>query len=331
MKCKRQRPLCKRQVKSEFTAVMSHPKNILVIKLSAFGDFILALGPMAAIRKQHPDAKITLLTTRTFVDLAQKSGYVDKVLVTQRHKIHQIGKWAKLLMMLRKHNFDRVYDLQMNGRTKKYCRMMSLFRKLDWSGVVSGSPLFYDNPNWRDMHAFDRHKEVLKIAGIKNLTIPDMTWLETDIDLFKLKKPFILCVPGSAPTRPDKRWPAIRYAGLARKLSHEGYQVVLLGTQAEAEVTKAIKRGASDVVDLTGKTSIFDIAGMARQAAGAVGNDTGPIHLIAAAGCPTLTLFSSASDPEHSAPRGKKVIVLQSDDLADLKVSDVKDALSLRE
>ena len=56
------------------------------------------------------------------------------------------------------------------------------------------------------------------------------------------------------------------------------------------------------------------------KAALAVGNDTGPLHLVAAAGAPTVVLFSSASDPALSAPRGQ-VAVLQADKLADLPVA----------
>ena len=49
-------------------------RRVLVVKLGALGDFILALGPFAAIRTAHADAEITLLTTAPFVDLARMSG-----------------------------------------------------------------------------------------------------------------------------------------------------------------------------------------------------------------------------------------------------------------
>ena len=53
--------------------------HILVIKLAALGDFVQALGPCAAIRQHHKDARITLLTTAPFEDLARQSGYFDEV------------------------------------------------------------------------------------------------------------------------------------------------------------------------------------------------------------------------------------------------------------
>ena len=73
--------------------------------------------------------------------------------------------------------------------------------------------------------------------------------------------------------------------------------------------------------DLTGQTSFGDLADLGRAAVMAIGNDTGPMHLLAAAGCPSLVLFSRDSDPSAAcrAPhRRPRVRVLRRDDLATL-------------
>ena len=81
---------------------------------------------------------------------------------------------------------------------------------------------------------------------------------------------------------------------------------------------------AAGALDLTGRTSLGEVAALARRATLAVGNDTGPMHLIAAAGCRSIVLFSRASDPALCAPRGRQVEVLRYPDLADLAVEDVE-------
>lgn len=81
--------------------------------------------------------------------------------------------------------------------------------------------------------------------------------------------------------------------------------------------------------DLAERPSLAEIAVLARAAA-AVGNDTGPMHLIAAAGCPTLVLFSDASDPALCAPRGPAVQILHRPDLGELAVEEVEAASRLR-
>lgn len=302
-------------------------ERILVIKYSALGDFILALGPMQAIRKTHPQAHITLITTKLFYDMAQRSRWFDEIWVEGKPKWYDVAAWINLAKRLNAGKFDRVYDLQMNDRTKIIYRLFS--KKPQWSGVIKGSPLFYPNPDWRAMHALERHREILKVAGIEQVPLPDLSWMKTDVSILGLKRPYVLLIPGSAPTRPEKRWPPLRYGALALKLIQEGFDVAVLGTAAERDVIEKIIKACPAARDLSGRTSFYDIAALAMDAAACVGNDTGPTHLCSMTGCPTVALFSAASDPKQSAPVGD-VTVIQSDDLNDVTVGDVMKVLQFR-
>ncbi|HEX7970524.1 MAG TPA: glycosyltransferase family 9 protein, partial [Stellaceae bacterium] len=75
--------------------------------------------------------------------------------------------------------------------------------------------------------------------------------------------------------------------------------------------------------DLTGRTSFGEVVALGRMALHAIGNDTGPMHLVAAAGCSATVLYSAASDPALTAPRGAQVTTLRRPDLADLAVEEV--------
>ena len=66
-----------------------------------------------------------------------------------------------------------------------------------------------------------------------------------------------------------------------------------------------------------------DIAALARQSLAAIGNDTGPMHLISAAGCPVVSLFGGTSHPDQSAPNGKNVTVLRAIPIEKLTIEDV--------
>jgi ADP-heptose:LPS heptosyltransferase len=103
---------------------------------------------------------------------------------------------------------------------------------------------------------------------------------------------------------------------------------VLIGGPAEADVLAAIAAACPDARNLCGRTDFGQIADLARGAVAAVGNDTGPMHLIAATGCPTLTLFSDESDPARCAPRGRATMVLRRPALPDLPVDAVVRALA---
>ena len=117
-------------------------------------------------------------------------------------------------------------------------------------------------------------------------------------------------VPGGAPHRPEKRAPAEVFAAFGRHLQARGIAPVLLGTASERAHIDEIAACAG-AIDLSGQTGFGDIADLARGAVGAVGNDTGPMHLAAAAGCPSLVLFTQASDPRRVRPLGPRVQVLQ--------------------
>ncbi len=157
------------------------------------------------------------------------------------------------------------------------------------------------------MHDLERQASQLRQAGIVTIPSADLSWCHGDIGRFGLPPDFAVLVPGSAPHRPDKRWPAAHYQALALALRAQGLTPVIVGTATEA----AIAREIPAALNLTGQTSFGDLADLARSARFGVGNDTGPMHLLAATGCPAVVLFSHASDPNLCAPRGPDVRVLR--------------------
>jgi ADP-heptose:LPS heptosyltransferase len=305
-------------------------QNILVIKLGALGDIVLALGPFAAIRQHHPDAKITFLTAPAFENFLQPSGYFDEIWTDRRPSLLQVSDWLNLKSRLRQGSFSRVYDMQTSDRSGWYFRLFGSQRRPEWSGIARGCSHPHANPDRDFMHSIERQDEQLAMAGIPSVPSADLSWVTADIARFDLDERYVLLVPGGAAHRLAKRWPGARYAELACTLAGQGMQPVILGSNAEAPLAQEIMSSCSSAKDLSGQTDLADIAVLAREAAGAVGNDTGPIHMTAAAGCPTVVLFSAASDPALTAPRGTEIEILQRDNLADLSVESVAAALRLR-
>jgi len=304
--------------------------QILVIKLSALGDVVLALGPFAAIRDAHLDARITLLTTAAYADLMRASPYFDEVWLDDRPLPWQPRRWIELRRRLRCGRFDFVYDLQTSDRSEWYYRLIGPGSRPNWSGIARGCSHPHDNPSRDDMHTIDRQNEQLKHAGITSVPPPDLTWIENNGAKFEPTQPYVVMAPGGAPHRPRKRWPTDRYVDLARELEKRGISSVVLGGKDERDLSEIFTQACPGAQNLIGQTTFADIVGLARNASGAIGNDTGPMHLIAAAGCPALVLYSSESDPALTRPVGQSISVLQRDDLAMLATADVIDALSIR-
>jgi ADP-heptose:LPS heptosyltransferase len=307
------------------SAVPVPAERILVIKLGALGDFVLALGPMAAIRRHHPTARITLLTTRAYAGFAAASPYFDAVRIDERPSLANLRGVLRLRRWLIGERFDRVYDLQTSDRSGFYYRLMGPGARPEWSGIARGCSHPHANPNRDFQHTIERQREQLAMAGIADVPAPDLGWADADLAPLALTEPFVLLVPGGAAHRPAKRWPVAHYAALAADLAQRGVLPAVIGGEQEAPLARAIP----GVRDLTGRTDFLTLAALARRAAWVVGNDTGPVHLLAAAGAPTSVLFSAASDPARTAPVGRAVTILRRASLADLTVAEVAATIAL--
>jgi ADP-heptose:LPS heptosyltransferase len=297
--------------------------RILVIKLSALGDVILAMSAFARIRAAHPDAHITLLTTPHYEDLTRLSPWFDAVETDGRPR--SLAAFFGLVGRLRRARYARIYDLQANDRTNLYFQALRPFPPV-WSGTAFGCALPHRSKDRMKMHTLEREADQLRDAGIwpdaptapGAAPGPDVSWLSGPSGLIGAQsRPLALLVPGASAKRPRKLWPAPGYGALAAALAVHGFEVVILGGEAERVLAETIRAAAPEAQDLTGRTSLADIARLGARARLAVGNDTGPLHLIAAVGAPTLALFSGDSDPALCAPRGR-VEILRVDELSNL-------------
>jgi ADP-heptose:LPS heptosyltransferase len=301
---------------------MAASKKILVIKTGALGDFIQALGPMRAIRKYHPDANITLLTTEPFAGFGKACGYFDDIWLDPRPGWNNPAAWLAWRRKLIGGDFTRVYDLQNNDRTELYLHLMGR-RRVEWVGAARGASHRNPSKTRSAGQAFDGHIETLGLVGINDIKIDPMDWVAGDVSRFNLRKPYILLVPGCAPAHPEKRWPAEKYGTLAQVTDSWGFQPVIIGTAADSASADMICRLWPNSVNLTGETALLDIVLLARQASAAFGNDTGPMHMIAATGCPVWVFFSRKTNPIRHAPKGN-VHIIRKDNLNELDIGEVK-------
>jgi ADP-heptose:LPS heptosyltransferase len=299
--------------------------KILVIKLAALGDFIQALRPFTAIRNHHSKSHITLLTSEPFIELAHASRLFDQIWVDKKPRVLAIRDWFSLRSQLRSGDFNRVYDLQTSDRSSFYRRLFWPGQNPEWSGIASGSSHPHDNPRRDLMHTIERQAEQLDIAGIKVVNFTEsLDFLDVPVEQFALPNDIALLVPGGAVHRPEKRWPPEKFSELASQLLLDGLSPVLLGGVLEAKILEKISMDCPQAVNLCGQTSLLQIATLARYARLSVGNDTGPMHLIAAMGCQTVVLYGHSSDPALCGQRGPNVTYIRKPHIKDITVENVK-------
>lgn len=318
---------------------MSNQHKLLVIKLSAFGDFMISMGCFKSIRYYYPNSKITLLTTKSFEKLAKQSRYFDEILIDDKPRKYNPFGLKALRAKLRSKPFDLIFDLQLNNRSTFYHRLMwdvPFIKKGKtqgkWAGIDKKAEFY--TPDLRyvvpPVHAIERNEAVLIASGIdaKKIVKPDLSWMKGDLSPFNLPDKFAMIMSGCAPTNPEKRWPKDYFVALCRYLCDQEVLPVLVGGAAEEEINRFIEQQEPRVLNLTSKTKFDDLAELGRKATIAIGNDTGPTHVASMAGAPTMAFFClKASNPIQSGPVGKKVHILQADDLSTIMPEDAIQAL----
>ncbi len=335
-------------------------KRVLVIKLGAMGDFMQALGAMRVVRATHPSARITLLTTEPFEAFAKACPYFDIVEADGRPKDLK-GK-ADLIRRLRTAGYDMVYDFQNNDRTAQYFLGLTGKKPL-WSGAAKGASHQHMNEQRGEMHNFDRLAEQLAHAGLSPRPpgdptgwtigqdiLPSLDWIRPAFrdpprfqpEFFSLHGPYMLLIPGSSADHPEKRWPVDRFAKIASWVADAGITPVIIGTKAEGDIGTQIMKMEPRAKSLIGRTDLFQLATLCERAAFALGGDTGPMHLAAAARTPGVCLFAqewndqmaddlrSVWNPKtrlgRAAPKGGPMMVLHAAALEAVSVDDVKRA-----
>ncbi len=282
-------------------------RRVLVIRLGALGDVALSFPAFAAIRAHHAHDRVTALTTAPYASLLRDSPWFDAVAVDTRPGWADLPGLWRLRRQLAGH--DLIYDLQTSARSGHYFRLAG---RPAWSGIARGCSMPDADPGRNLLHTVERQRGQLAAAGVPAAPA-DLDWLRRCGPVLAGRT--VLLAPGtSAAHGSAKQWPAARMAALAVRLAAHGVRPVVVGTDADAAGAALIVDACPAALDLTGRTSIQDLAGLASRADFAVGGDTGPIHLAAMMGCRVLALFSRFSDPALAAPVGQARL-LQADDL----------------
>ncbi|MDH4318941.1 MAG: hypothetical protein OEV64_11160, partial [Desulfobulbaceae bacterium] len=168
-------------------------RNILIIKLGAFGDIIQSLGAMLDIRIRHRHDRITVMTTPAHEKLFRRCPLIDSVMTDPRHSRLRPGKMIELRHKVCKLGPDLIYDLQQVGRTRFYRQF--LLRDLPWAGPLP--------PRKERGCAAERLADYLNRADlvVKNTLHPDPTWMTEGISLppsvaEKLVFPYVVLIAG---------------------------------------------------------------------------------------------------------------------------------------
>lgn len=305
-------------------------KRVLVIQLGGISNFVQALAAAKRIREEHVGARITLLTTETTKELAEKAPYFDAVEADGKPTEPQAI--TNLIKRLRAAKYDVVYDLEGSSRTSNYFQGLRPWPP-KWSGPTPGASYAFLDPERVHMHPLDRYAAQLEKAGLGDAPLmPELTWLRATMrdaprllpDYFGIRGSYVLLLPRGSDAESNRRWPEEKYVELAKRIADHGVTPVILGGTDERPIGAALAKAEPRVKNLVTRPDLFQCIALAERASFAVGDDVELMHVAAAAGAPCLVFLSSTAKGAPAAPRGRSgVVEFTAAVVADLPVDQV--------
>lgn len=269
--------------------------KILVIKLGALGDFVIAIGSILSVLKKYPDAEVTLMTHKSLIPIAKQMGVFSHYIVDNRAAYCRIPTQLRLMKEVTAGDFDLVLNFQERPRTIKV--YYPIFRWLIPHTFSWVNTRMREEHVVHKKHRWSRGKEEIKPFEFKSEQT-DLSFLHGENKHFDmLPERFVTLIPGCSPGHPHKRWPVSHFCDLAKKLAENNIHSVIIGTKAEEEEINTISQATPMAVNMMSKTSLLDLPDLAHRALATVGNDTGPTHITALSGRPMITVFAARKKP----------------------------------
>lgn len=276
---------------------------MLVLRFSAVGDVVLTSPAIDALRAAWPGARIVYAVKERLAHLVEQNPAVDEV-IALRDGEGPLGYARRL----RAANPTAVLDLHGKIRSRILRALLPGVRKVVWHKRDFRDTLPVKlalRPYHSSMLFADRyHAAVEELVG-RSVPRGRLGYFLGADDVKEART--ALLAAGIDPARPilglspganweTKRWPAERFAGLARRALQEGMQVAVQGSASESVLGKLVAQLAPGTVDLSGKLDLRALGGFISLCAAFVANDSGPMHIARALGVPTLAVFGS-TDP----------------------------------
>ncbi|MET8119721.1 glycosyltransferase family 9 protein [Micromonospora sp. NPDC005291] len=260
---------------------------ILVLRALGVGDLVTAVPALRALRAAYPGRELALAAPAWLAPLVDLVGGVDRLVDT-----------AGLDGPIRVGSAPQV-AVNLHGRGPQSHRLLAATRPGRLLAFVAPDAGHTDGPRWAtDEHEVDRWCRLLSWYDIPadradlGLRRPGSAGLPTGVTVLH---------PGSK--IPAKRWPAERFAALARALTDQGHRVLLTGSADERALAARVAEAAGLASDsvLAGRTGLGALAALVADARLVVSGDTGVAHLATGYGTASVVLFGPVP-PAHWGP-----------------------------
>lgn len=302
------------------------PEKILVMRYRFIGDTLLTIPFLRNLRRAKPNAYIAWMVAPLSSDVVKNNPYVDELIYWDPVTIHADSKGThrsffskvQFIKKLRAKQFDTVYVLKRSLSSAILALLSGAPKRIGFDTEGRGILLTIKVPYRNNIHEVENFLSVLRADAVPVIddylelwTCPEddaaVDQILTEAGL-KTGRPLIALHPFSAVV--ERGWPLQNFAELAERLSVCGYLSVILGGNKDVEAFRnAAHLFPKQSISLVGKLSILQTASLLKKASLFIGNDSGIMHLAAAAGTPLVTIFGPQS-PTKFGPWSNKAEVM---------------------
>jgi len=294
--------------------------KILLLQLKRIGDLILTTPAITALRRNYPDAHITLAVSNECADLLPAISNVDHILIARRNL-----RDVAMVSCVAGNRFGYCIDFTRNDRSAFLTLLSGARRRVASYRVREQSKtrarLYTDlvGVRVRDMHTIDYNLALLEPLGVHaaasapQLELPRAACDKADslrCDS-KITRPYVILHPGSA--RPEKLWDAARWAEVIDHFGQDNELDVVLtsgpAVHEQTHIAAITRRTRQRFIDLSGKTDLLTLVALVRQAQLLVTVDSAPVHFAAASHTPQVILFGP-TNPFHWRPTDSPALIL---------------------
>jgi lipopolysaccharide heptosyltransferase II len=293
-------------------------QRILLLKMWGMGSIVLVSSIFQEARRLYPNARIDVITLHENLSLLELYSDVDRKYSLDLSQGVFSFLWQTLTMLrrLRSEHYDLLLDLEFFTRFSAIFSFLSGARRTHGFSAKSearGRLHDVEVPFNSYQHVAVNFRSLLRGAAMEPspreeiLGRAALPLLEAPAEAWDRCRALLEAAPGFDPNRPivalnpnagdmalERRWPAERMLALLRELANESVNLVLTGSPGERAYVESIANEpsvAGRIVSVAGLIGIPELIALFAHARVVVSNDSGPLHLAAAAGTDTVALF----------------------------------------
>ncbi|GAB4200226.1 MAG: glycosyltransferase family 9 protein [Roseiflexaceae bacterium] len=282
-------------------------RRIAVLRANALGDFLFALPALEALHAAYPEAEIVLLARQWHADfLNDRPGPVDRVVVlppiagvSERPGAATGDDQAaqeEFFAAMRRERFDLALQMHGGGRSSNPVVLGLGARFTAGSRTPDAAVLDRWLPYVLYQPEIMRYLEIAALVGAPPVVLEPRLFVtqrdhaEANAALAEDRPPLVVLHPGAGDGR--RQWSPECFAAVGDALAGAGYRVALTGTPPERPIVEQVLGAMrAEAHDLCDRLSLGGLAGLFARCALLVSNDTGPLHLAAAVGAPTVGIY----------------------------------------